>query len=214
MSARETIKSGATVLVCVEGQDEEKFIGKLLAAKGANEDIYEIKCVGGSKQFHEKLPRLTKQQHFQNIKTLAIIRDAEKSFAGTVRSIQGTLKQCGLPVPSAHGVFTQSANKISVGFFIMPGGQRNGMLEDLCLEWLKNDRPELWKCLEGYHSCIESKAQPPITNLPKARALMMLAATPDNANSLGIAAQQGFFDFASPVWQALHDFFKSAGLIP
>jgi hypothetical protein len=206
-SVREKIRTGVEVLICVEGQDEEKFIGKFLTVKNANKDIYEIKCVGGSKQFHEILPRLSIQQNFQNIKTLAIVRDAEESFAGTVESIRGTLKKCGLPSPETHGVFTQNDAEISVGFFIMPGGQRNGMLENLCLDWFQQEHPLLMNCLESYHKCIEPKLKKPIPNIHKAKALMMLATTPDNATHLGLAAEQNFFNFDSPIWQELSGFF-------
>lgn len=218
----EGIKLSAEVLICVEGQDEENFVAKFLEDRLTDENLYDIKCVGGSEQFHKKMPGLVKFEKFQDITTLAIIRDAETSCPNTIASLCGTLQICGLTVPPGHAQFSsgiinpQFPNLSRVGFFIMPGSQGAGMLENLCLDWFKQQYPAVWASLDQYYRDIQShigaSTIEPIANIHKAKALMMLATSSKNSNSLGIAAKNGFFNFSSAVWQDLHVFFQAAGL--
>lgn len=216
------IKDGSTTLICVEGKDEENFIETFLIKHSADKSLYDIKDVGGSCRFKDKFPVLCKDPNFFKIKCLLIIRDAETSFKATWDSVGGILHQNHLPKPSTHGECTKgiahlTGKELTVGCYVMPGVEQDGMLEDLCLEWYGQANPQAMDCLRKYEACLwktvgsETTERP--ENLQKARSLMMLATTPNNAPSLGVAAKQGFFDFSSSVWQPLRYFLSSAGLI-
>lgn len=198
------IENGKRALICVEGKDEVNFIGSFLATYGNNaeKDGYQIIEVGGRNNFASLFPTIKDDDNIGGIKLLLIVRDAETEYEETVQSMEGVVDKSELRTPDR-----------AVDYYIMPGGGRNGMLEDLCLDWYASDRPHAKACLDDYEvalrGCPDLPQKP--NNLSKARALMMLATSYDSANSLGVAAIQGFFSFESKFWEGLHGFFVQHG---
>ncbi len=178
-------------LLVVEGEDEINFFEKLLKYINMT-DLVDIREVGGKAQFKNKMPVLQKASGFNRLEHIAIIRDADENAAGAFASIAGIIKNIGLTPPEKAGQF--SSSKPRVGIFIMPDNASKGMLEDLCLRTVKDHKAI--ECVSGFIGCVKV-LEPPPKNRSKAKAQAFLAAMPEIANSVGVGALKGYWNFDS-----------------
>ena len=88
----------------------------------------------------------------------------------------------------------------------MPGNSDAGMLEDLCLKTVEH-HPAM-HCVELFIDCI-SKLEKPPNNITKAKAQAFLAAMPKLANSVGVGAQKGYWNFNSEELTDLKSFINN-----
>ena len=191
-------------ILAVEGIDEKNFFDKLLKYWGISD--FQIEDVGGKDKFPKRFPALLKTPGFfapdetPLVTHLAIIRDKNGDEAFT--SISNIVANAGLKPPTKQSTFTDGYPK--VGIFIMPGETVEGtMLEDLCLKTVEN-YPAM-KCVNEFVSCASTLEAIP-KNISKAKAQIFLAAQPEIANSVGVGAQKGYWDFGSPALEELKQF--------
>lgn len=191
-------------IIAVEGPDDDNFFDALL--RRMNITDFDIRFVGGKDEFKNKLPALKNVSGFYNadgspfVTHLAIIRDGNGDNA--FESVTNILKKEGFTPPKKHGLFSNGNPKI--GIFIMPGTTVKGtMLEDLCLKTVEKN-PAM-KCVNEFASCV-SAMEPKPKNISKAKAQTFLAAQPEIANSVGVGAQKGYWDFESPALGELKQF--------
>jgi len=194
-------------VLAVEGLDEENFFDSLL--KHMNITDFDIHKVGGKNQFPKKLPALLKTPGFfapdesPLVTYLGIVRDKDEDEA--FKSISKIIATLGLKPPTKQSTFSDGTPK--VGIFIMPGNKVEGtMLEDLCLKSVEN-HPAM-KCVNEFASCV-SAMEPKPKNISKAKAQTFLAAQPEIANSVGVGAQKGYWDFESPALDELKQFLSN-----
>ena len=76
-----------TKLLAVEGTDEIIFFEELFKHIGILDKV-ELREVGGKDQFKIKMPALQKTTGFNDLESIAIIRDADESFKGAFESIK------------------------------------------------------------------------------------------------------------------------------
>jgi hypothetical protein len=189
-------------LLAVEGNDEVTFFDELFKHMGM-EGIAEVHEVGGKDQFKNKMPALLSITGAGNLEAIAIIRDADDSSENAFKSVIGVLKQNGLQTPEKPGEFCQGNPK--VGVFIMPDNCSPGMLENICLETVKD--AEEMECVDRFIDCVnELKKLPKEKDIPKARVQAFLAIKPDVPNSIGRGAQKKHWDFDSAELNPLKDF--------
>lgn len=191
-------------IIAVEGPDDDNFFDALL--RRMNIKDYDIRFVGGKDEFKNKLPALKNVSGFFNangspfVTHLAVVRDENSDNAFT--SVTNILKKEGFTPPKKHGLFSNGNPKI--GIFIMPGTTVKGtMLEDLCLKTV--EKTPAMKCVNEFASCV-SAMEPKPKNISKAKAQTFLAAQPEIANSVGVGAQKGYWDFESPALEELKQF--------
>lgn len=194
-------------IIAVEGPDDDNFFDALL--RRMNIKDYDIRFVGGKDEFKNKLPALKNVSGFFNangspfVTHLAIIRDGNDDNA--FESVTNIIKKEGFTPPKKHALFSNSNPKI--GIFIMPGTTVKGtMLEDLCLKTVEKN-PEM-KCVNEFASCV-SAMEPKPKNMSKAKAQTFLAAQPEIANSVGVGAQKGYWNFESTVLEELKQFLNN-----
>ena len=194
-------------IIAVEGPDDDNFFDALL--RRMNIKDYDIRFVGGKDEFKDKLPALKNVRGFFNangfpfVTHLAIIRDENGDNA--FESVTNIIKKEGFTPPQKHGLFSNGNPKI--GIFIMPGTTVKGtMLEDLCLKTVEKN-PAM-KCVNEFASCV-SAMEPKPKNISKAKAQTFLAAQPEIANSVGVGAQKGYWDFESPALDELKQFLSN-----
>ncbi len=188
-------------VLAVEGEDEGNFFEVLLEHMGITD--CEIHPVGGKNQFKNKLPALVRMTGFSDVEVLAVIRDADENASAAFKNIRNILKKEGLKAPTRMNQFSSNTDKPIVGIFIMPGNSDTGMLEDLCLRTVE-DHPAM-RCVNSFIDCVLKLDKPP-KNPSKARAQAFLAAMSDIANSVGIGAKKGFWDFDSKELSDLKSF--------
>lgn len=191
-------------IIAVEGRDDDKFFDALL--RYMNITDFDIRFVGGTGEFQNKLPNLKKTSGFFHadgssfVTHLAIIRDENGDNAFS--SIANILKREGFTSPESHGQFSDASPK--VGIFIMPGKTVKGtMLEDLCLKTV--EKHPAMKCVNEFVSCV-SALEPKPKNISKAKAQTFLAAQHEIVNSVGLGAQKDYWDFESPALEELKQF--------
>lgn len=132
-------------LIFCEGADEFWFLVHFLNSAELKEtssffsnDIQVINF-GGNEDLPQKLEVLTVSPGFSSVKSLLIIRDAERNAEQAVSQIVRSLERLQLPAPRHPGVW--ESGKIKVGFLLFPACNNSaseGTLEDLCLSVLKD----------------------------------------------------------------------------
>jgi hypothetical protein len=187
-------------LLVVEGDDEVNFFKKLLEFIGISDNVDRRKS-DGKYNFKTVMQAFTITRGFKKIEKIAVIRDADKNANDAFRSVTGTLKKIGLKPPDRLGKFSKGIP--AVGVFIMPDNYSEGMLEDLCLETVKDH--EAMKCVEEFIACTKKLEEVP-KNISKAKVQAFLAAKPTIVSSVGLGAQKGYWNFKSEKLQSLITF--------
>lgn len=193
-----------TKLLAVEGKDECNFFESLLRNERMNG--IQLVDIGGKDKFQIELPLLTKLEGFRNIEAIGFIRDAEDLIADAAfKSVCETLRKNNLPVPaSINGL---ADDKPKIGIFIMPDNQSRGTLESLCLLSLQGQK--IKDCINDYLSCFYpdmNQSEKDKFNEPKSRVLSYLASRAPIVNSLGLGAQNGYWDFSRGCFDEIKKF--------
>jgi len=204
-------------LLLVEGKDEVNFFAALLDECQITE--VQIIEVGGKDKFKLEFPTLLNLDGFSQVKSYAIIRDADNDANATLTSIQSLLSKYHQPVPNDCGELVNN-NGIRVGIYIVPGNKNEGMLENLCLDTVTN-HPVL-QCVDHYLSCLEKNLEFEVEsadkepgkyyfpkNRAKARMHAFLAGQNKWVPSLGLAAKKGYFNLSAEVLSDLRRFLKN-----
>lgn len=184
-------------LIAVEGNDEVNFFSALLKHIGIT-DI-QIENFEGKTNFNAKIKAIVNVPGFRNVKSFALIRDADDlPPQSAFDSIKSSLQKAKLPKPNQINQFTKFSP--SVGVFIMPGNSEEGMLEDLCLASIKSYPVN--NCIDTYIDCSKTE----VTNLSKSKTLCYLATKSPLVSSLGLGALKGHWDLDSSVFDELKEF--------
>ncbi|MCK4260312.1 MAG: hypothetical protein KAX49_15150 [Halanaerobiales bacterium] len=174
-------------ILAVEGKDEIGFFYGFLEYLKIKD--VQVLSVGGKDEFKKKLPALIRIHNFSDVEMLAVIRDADDLATGAFQSIKNILEKRvsgdTIKVPEKENTFSTGNPK--VGIYIMPGNSEKGMLEDLCLNTVK-DHPAM-KCVNSFMNCILKLDNPP-NNLAKAKVQAFLAAMPKIANCISIGVKK------------------------
>lgn len=184
------------ILILVEGRDEVNFFNKLIEKLGLSAQVEDI-CGKDVFPTENGFKAITKLEGFENVKSIAVIRDAdsgEKAAHSAFQSVKTVLERNSVVCPSAPGEFIEN-NGLKVGIFIMPDCENEGMLEDLCLKSVEND--SVFKCAEKFLDCVNTSAkeEEKPKNLSKAKAQTFLAGKKEVASSTGVGAQKGYWNF-------------------
>lgn len=186
-------------VLAVEGKDEVNFFDALL--KHSRIAGFDIRDIGGKDKFKEKLPALVKARGFSDIEVLVVVRDADNDPDAAFDSVRDVLSSQKLDPPDQMNQFSDGNPRI--GVFIMPGNSDTGMLEDLCLKTVE-EHPAM-KCVNAFTDCASVLKDPPKI-MAKAKAQVFLAAMSDIANSVGVGAQKGHWNFDSDELDNLRSF--------
>lgn len=157
MSDKKEIKPNTKHLILCEGIDEKLFfiwfLDHFKKKSALDYDKYneiQLEDIGGNEGIAKQLGVWKLVSGFDNLKTVGIIRDAEKDSAGALQAIQDCFSRNGMPKPQDCFEFTESKNGgVRTVFGILPGTKTEtkwdaGTLEDLCLKIL-NDSQALGK---------------------------------------------------------------------
>jgi len=191
------LKIESTRLLAVEGKDECNFFAALLKHIALGD--VQMVDIGGKEKFQIEFPLLYNLEDFEGVDRLGFIRDAESQPAQSAfASICDLLRKLRMPIPKARNEIKNDEHP-HIGIFIMPDNFGTGMLENLCLKTVES-LPQ-YHCVEEYISCVshhQSIGEKSIFNESKARVQTYLASCSPIANSLGIGAQKGYWDFNHP----------------
>jgi hypothetical protein len=190
-------------LLIGEGQDEVRFFGALLKELSLK-DI-QVEAYEGKGRLRDYLAALVLRPGFGGLVSLGVTRDADDNAQGGFDSISDSLRRVGLVTPTAHAVIEKGQPQ--VGIFILPDGQNQGMLEDLCLASLAN-HPSM-QCLDDYFKCIERQVGRLPNNLSKARIHAWLSSQERPDLPLGLAAEKGYIDWKNTAFDSIKRFLST-----
>lgn len=190
----------AKKVIGVEGKDDKLFIESLLKYLGIT-DVQIIQFEGKS-NFKSQILALRNTPGFAAIEICAFIRDADENPPNSAFiSVSGSLTNAGIVPPVMDQTFTESNPK--VGIYIFPGNGNSGMIEDLCLESIRDENN--FACVEKYFECINT-----IPNkAAKAKVLCYLSGKEPYANTLGYAAAKGHWDYTKETFSSFSIFLKN-----
>ena len=201
MPRAEEIKSAIQLLV--EGNDPRNFFEAFVEHLSlAN---IQIQNFGGVSELSGFLGALVNAPGFQTVQSLGIIRDAETSAERAFQSVQSSLERAKLPVPDSPAERTDTSPAVTV--LILPGDNRQGMLETLLCESFADDPVE--ECIDDFFKCVESLPDVSIERADKARARAYLTTKPNPHFSVGVAAKNDYWDLDHNVFSTVRDFLQT-----
>jgi len=177
------------------------LFGLLTDIAGASE--IQVGSFNGKTKLQKYLKTFPLLPEFNKLTTLGITRDADNDASAAFQSVQGALREAGLPFPAAPGVFT--GGPLRVGVLIIPPG-RPGMLETLCLESVADDGAIV--CVDQFFECVKTNAHRKPSNMSKARVHAWLSSQEEPDKRLGEAARQGYWKLDHAAFEPLRDFLR------
>ena len=206
MQKPEKILSGKGLLL-VEGADEKYFF--IHACEAYELEHIQVMDFGGVTDLPGFLKLLKKAHGFNDVKSLAIVQDAETNAERAINDIRSALIRNEFPVPSQP--FEQIGDEmISVEFGIFPGTKiencwNSGTLEDLCLETVSCD--PLLLLADSYVDWADKLS--PIHHRHKARLHTYLSGKEKYIGlKIGEAARSGAWNWEHPVMRPFHELIK------
>jgi len=127
---KDSLRGMPALLLC-EGIDEKNFliayINYLLTLDPVFDNI-EVLNYGGISDLNNYLKTISQQDKFENVKSIAIIRDSETDWNAAVQSLESSINNSGIN----RNLFSD------IPYYLFPmqgdnGNWQNGTLEDLCL---------------------------------------------------------------------------------
>ncbi len=195
------IRITAPAILVVEGKDEESFFSAL--ADDLALTVLQVLGIGGKTQLRANLKALRDAPGFASVDSLGIVRDANNDPRTAFQSVCDALRDSDLTAPPE--VARPAGRNPQVTVLILPDAQRPGMLEDLCLEAVREDPTT--PCVDEFFSCVEERTQLP-TELSKAKVHAFLSSRPKPDLRLGEAAQKGYWPFDNTAFDTVKKFLR------
>lgn len=200
------------LLLC-EGRDAEQFLINYLESKELAKDPrfsndIQVLDFGGNDNLSSFLMTLKNMDRFEQVTSLAIIRDAEKDYEKACREICKALKGCGFSAPDRCCTWTLDNTGLRVGFLLFPLNDNAGTLEDLCLRILseKNSR-NIVSVVDEFLSEMELTFDRSYHRKHKNVLHTYLSSTDKYVTMpLGMASRAGAFDWGSIELDPLNSF--------
>lgn len=198
-------------LLLAEGADAYYFF--IWACQAFDTSDIQVMDFEGINNLGPYLKTLKEISGYEDVKTIAIVRDAESNPDGAVQSIKKALKSNGFSVPREPFAFAEGAPRVA--FMVLPGFESDsrdsnmlskGTLEDLCL-WMTEDDP-IHACVTLYIDCLKSK-NIEIAHPHKTRLHSYLSGKDDFVGlKIGEAAKAGAWDWNHPTLSLFRETIK------
>jgi hypothetical protein len=202
MSSTAQILSKPKLLIG-EGKEEVDFFTAFLSH--LNISNIQVEQYGGKQGLSRYLQTLVVRPGDLDIVSLGITRDADNSAQSAFQSVCSSLNTALLPVPNKPGEIAGDNPQVSV--MILPDGQKNGMLEDLCIDAVRAD-PVL-QCVDEYLDCVYKTSGRKPKNIAKVRIHAWLSSQIEPDKRLGEAAKAGYLPWNSPGFDSLKQFLQA-----
>lgn len=210
MAASDPIQIGSDLLLVHEGTADTHVVGQLVRDHGI--EGFQFLPLNGQAKMRAFFKGLSASPHFKTpvpgyghpVRGLAIVLDAETDAEATFQRVRAALIASNLPISEAAGGVAEGA--LRVGVFLVPDNRSPGKIETLCLRSVQGD--PAWPCLEVFFNCIRERGGKWPDNMDKARAQAFLSTRPQPDLPVGLAALEGYWDFANAAFAPLVLFLK------
>ena len=200
------------LLLC-EGRDAEGFLINYLNSNELAQDprfSNEIQVLdfGGNDNLSNFLMNLKNIDKFDQVKSLAIIRDAERDYAKACQEVHSSLNKCGFESSECCGAWVHDPSGLKVGFMLFPLNNRAGTLEDLCLRILSEKKNKnILSSIESFLDVMESSYGRSYRRKHKNKLHTYLSSSDEYVTMpLGTASRAGAFDWDSDELESLKCF--------
>ena len=209
------------LLLC-EGRDAENFLINYLESEALTQDqrfSNEIQVLdfGGNDDLDRFLMNLKNMERFDQVTSIAIIRDAEKDFAKACSDVTRSLRKSGIISPDSYGTWVNDDTGVNVGYLLFPLNNEAGTLEDLCLNILSESNIEsILSSIDTFLTTMESSYGRSYHRKHKNRLHTYLSSSDEYVSmQLGLASKAGAFNWDSvylePLKRFLTEGFKARG---
>ena len=186
--------------VIVEGVDDVRVIEALCNHLRIG-DVQFVPC-GGYDSLRQFLRTFSVDPDFRQVRSLAVVVDADENPPGRRQGVADALASAGLPRPD-QPLESVSESELTVAYLVVPHDPPGTMMEDVCLNSVSDD-PAMG-CVDQYLECV-SRADTPGPRqvwMSKARAHAFLASRDRPDLRLGEAAERGIWRFESEAFRPL-----------
>ena len=193
------------IQLLVEGNDQRNFFGALI--KQLSLSNIQIQNFGGVDELRGFLQAFVNMPNFSTVKSLGIVRDAEKNATNAFQSVQSSLRNAKLAVPDHPKKRTERTNsEPAVTVLILPDEDHPGMLETLLCETFTATAVE--QCIDGFFDCMDGLPDMSVNRSAKARARAYILTKPEPHVSVGVAAQKNYWDLKHDAFSHLRNFLQ------
>lgn len=203
-------------LIICEGRDAFEFLIAFLNSptlqydKRFSNDI-QVFDFGGNEQLEKYLTILKLQENFKNVKSLMIIRDAERNAKLAEQQIQNALRKAGYaaPIQTAHW----QEGTPNTGYLLFPTcceQLKDGTLENLCLSILNEENSQvILGEIDTFFNTLENSHNRVFPHRFKSRLHTYFSVTDKFVSfKIGEAAKAGAFDWEHEQLGTLRQFIE------
>ena len=191
------------LLLC-EGRDAEGFLINYLNSNELAQDprfSNEIQVLdfGGNEDLSNFLMSLKNMDKFDRVKSLAVVRDAEKDYEKACQEVRRSFEKCGFASSERSDTWIRDSSGLKVGFVLFPLNNSAGTLEDLCLRILsENNNKDILSTIESFLDVMESSYGRSYRRKHKNKLHTYLSYSDEYVTMpLGTASSAGAFDWDS-----------------
>lgn len=194
-------------LLLVEGKDDKHFFCNIAEKMRAIENL-QAEPLEGKSKLKDKISAFKNERGFETVvKRIGIVRDSDLDD-DPFRSVCDALKEAGLTAPEEQLQLSNGTPQVVV--FILPGGDKPGNLEDLCLESVEDQ--DAMQCIDEYFRCLEARCNkdvlPPDNKRSKAKLHAYLAAGAEPGKPIGIAVKKDYLAWDSAAFEKVRNFIE------
>ena len=191
--------------VIVEGVDDVRVMEALCNHLGIR-DVQFAPC-GGYHSLRQFLRTFSANPEFRQVRSLAVVVDADENPTGRRQGVADALASAGLPRPT-RPLEPVSEAGLAVTYLVVPHNAEGAMMEDVCLNSVVDD-PAM-DCVDQYLECVNQANTPGPRQvwISKARAHAFLASRDRPDLRLGEAAERGVWRFDSEAFRPLIDLLR------
>lgn len=196
----------AARVIVVEGKDEQSFFAKIIEHMDLQD--FQVLPIGGKTKLRSELKALVRTRGFANVKALGIARDADQDAQSAFQSVVDAVRDVdsfSLCIPEEP--LKLVGERPSIAVVILPGNNRPGALEDLCLEAVADDSATI--CLNEYFKCLEKqniRIAPERMGKAKTHAFLASREKPDLR--FGEAAEADYWPFEAKAFESIKTFLR------
>jgi hypothetical protein len=144
-------------LVLCEGK-EDRLVMEMLAQHAGLGGKLAFQDYGGESKLRAYLANLKVSPEFVRgeFSRILVTRDADKDFDQAWASLKGSIQAVFSSEPMTPGVWISTENGSQVSAWVIPGRDKTGMIETLCLEAARTKSPSDFGCLDPFIACLEN----------------------------------------------------------
>ena len=142
-------------LVLCEGK-EDLLVMETLAREAGIGAKLKFEDYGGESNLRKYLVNLKARPEFKRgeLSRILVTRDADANHADAWAAVKGAILSAFSCEPSTPGAWMPTGDGPQIAAWIIPGNNRPGMIETLCLESARAKAPDVFACLDSFVSCL------------------------------------------------------------